>query len=51
MVGAYTSAVLTLDPPREFESYVGGLELPVPVGWLGAMLAGRFWRSRSASPP
>ena len=40
MVGAYTSAVLTLDPPREFESYVGGLELPVPVGWLGAMLAG-----------
>ncbi len=40
MVGAYTSAVLTLDPPREFESYVGGFELPVPVGWLGAMLAG-----------
>ena len=40
MVGAYTSAVLTLDPPREFESYIGGLELPVPVGWLGAMLAG-----------
>ena len=40
MVGAYTSAVLTLDPPRDFESYVGGFELPVPVGWLGAMAAG-----------
>ena len=40
MVGAYTSAVLTLDPPGEFESYVGGYELPIPIGWLGGMLAG-----------
>ena len=40
MVGAYTSAVLTLDRPGEFESYVGGYELPIPIGWLGGMLAG-----------
>ena len=40
MVGAYTSALLTLDAPGQFEDYVGGYGLPVPVGWLGAMLAG-----------
>lgn len=39
-VGAYASALLTLDPPGHFESYVGGFELPIPVGWLGGMLAG-----------
>ena len=39
-VGAYVSALLTLDPPGDFENYMGGLELPIPVGWLGGMLAG-----------
>ncbi len=37
LVGAYTSAILTLDPPGEFEDYVGGFNLPVPVGWLAGM--------------
>ena len=39
-VGAYVSALLTLDPPGDFENYVGGLELPIPVGWLGGIAAG-----------
>ena len=39
-IGAYVSALLTLDPPGQFESYVGGLELPIPVGWIGGALAG-----------
>ena len=39
-VGAYVSALLTLDPPGDFENYVGGLELPIPIGWLGGMAAG-----------
>ena len=38
MVGAYTSAILTLPPPDpEFEDYVGGWKLPIPVGWLAGM--------------
>jgi branched-chain amino acid transport system permease protein len=38
MVGAYTSALLTLPPPDPgFEDYLGGWSLPVPVGWLAAM--------------
>ena len=38
MVGAYTSALLTLPPPDpDFEDYLGGWSLPVPVGWLAAM--------------
>ncbi|HJM88969.1 MAG TPA: branched-chain amino acid ABC transporter permease [Dehalococcoidia bacterium] len=40
MVGAYTSALLTLDPPGEFESYIGGWGLPILVGWLGGTVAG-----------
>lgn len=40
MVGAYTSALLTLPPPSEFENHALGLELPVPIGWAGAALAG-----------
>ena len=40
MVGAYTSALLTIDQPSAFESYIGGYSLPVPVGWLGGTLAG-----------
>ena len=40
MVGAYTSALLTLPPPDPaFEDYLGGWSLPVPVGWLGGMCA------------
>ncbi len=39
MVGAYTSALITLDAPSSFESYLGGLSLPVPVGWVAAMFA------------
>ena len=38
MVGAYTSAVLTLPAPNpEFEDYIAGWSLPVPVGWLAGM--------------
>ena len=38
MVGAYTSAILTLPPPDpEFEDYAGGFNLPIPVGWLAGM--------------
>ena len=41
LVGAYTSAVLTLDEARPpLESYVGGYSLPIPIGWLGGMVAG-----------
>ena len=40
MVGAYASALLTLDPPGQLEDYIWGFELPVPVGWLGGALAG-----------
>ena len=39
-VGAYASALLTLDAPGDFESYLGGWELPIPIGWLGGMVAG-----------
>lgn len=35
-VGAYTSAILT---SAEATSRLGGFELPVIIGWLGAMLA------------
>ena len=40
MVGAYTSALLTLDPAGQLEDYIWGFELPIPVGWLGGALAG-----------
>ena len=40
MVGAYTSAVLTLDAPTEFENYLGGWELPIAIGWIGGTIAG-----------
>lgn len=40
MVGAYTSALLTLGPASGFNSYILGLGLPIIVGWLGAALAG-----------
>lgn len=39
LVGAYTSAVLTVDAPGQFESYIGGWSLPIPLGWLAGMLA------------
>ncbi|MDA0270020.1 MAG: branched-chain amino acid ABC transporter permease [Chloroflexi bacterium] len=40
MVGAYTSALLTLPPAGDFQSYQLGLQLPVVVGWLGGAAAG-----------
>jgi hypothetical protein len=40
MVGAYTSALLTVDPPGDFENFIGGYELPVLVGWAAAAVAG-----------
>jgi len=40
MVGAYTSALLTMPPASGFNSYILGLELPILVGWLGAAIAG-----------
>jgi branched-chain amino acid transport system permease protein len=36
-VGAYATAILTCP---DFPGQVGGFSLPVPVGWLGALLAG-----------
>ena len=36
-VGAYTTAILTCP---DFPGQVGGFSLPVPVGWLGGLLAG-----------
>ncbi len=40
MVGAYTSAILTVDAPSQFEDYIGGYSLPIPIGWLGGAIAG-----------
>ena len=40
MVGAYVSALLTIGEPRSFESYIGGFDLPVIVGWFGGAAAG-----------
>lgn len=40
MVGAYTSALLTLGPAEGFSAYILGLELPVVVGWIAAAAAG-----------
>lgn len=39
MIGAYTSALLTLEPPSDFEDYALGLEWPVPLGWIAGSLA------------
>jgi len=39
MVGAYTSAVLTVDAPGQFESYIGGWSLPIPLGWAAGAVA------------
>jgi branched-chain amino acid transport system permease protein len=41
--GAYTAAVLALPPDTangHFQTYLGGLQLPFPLPWLGAALAG-----------
>ncbi len=40
MIGAYTSALLTLAPSEGFASYILGLELPVVVGWIAAAAMG-----------
>jgi branched-chain amino acid transport system permease protein len=37
-VGAYTSAILTAEPSVPSNPHLGGFELPVPVGWAGAMV-------------
>jgi branched-chain amino acid transport system permease protein len=37
-VGAYTSAILTAEPSVPSNPHLGGYELPIPVGWAGAML-------------
>src|SRR5215472_4015879 len=42
-VGAYVTAILALPPQTTnfgFQRYVGGLSLPFPLPWLGAMTAG-----------
>ena len=38
-VGAYTSALVTVAPPGEMQSYVFGFGLPIPVGIVAACLA------------
>jgi branched-chain amino acid transport system permease protein len=43
-VGAYTAAVLSMPPDTavgyDFQVYVGGLQLPFPLPWIGGALAG-----------
>ena len=42
-VGAYTAAVLSMPPDSAngaYQIYVGGLQLPFPIPWLGGALAG-----------
>ena len=42
-VGAYTAAVLSMPPDTAYggyQIYVGGLQLPFPIPWIGAALAG-----------
>ena len=39
MVGAYTSALLTLEPSGDFENHILGLEWPIPLGWIGGAVA------------
>ena len=47
-VGAYTAAVLSMPPdtaaiggvPGGWQFYVGGLQLPFPIPWVGAAIAG-----------
>ena len=43
-VGAYAAAVLSMppdsDPAYSFQIYLGGYQLPFPIPWLGAALAG-----------
>jgi branched-chain amino acid transport system permease protein len=41
--GAYTAAVLSLPPDTDnggFQSYLGGLQLPFPLPWIGAAAVG-----------
>lgn len=41
--GAYAAAVLSLPPDSAngaFQTYVGGLQLPFPLPWIGAAIAG-----------
>ncbi|GMU41711.1 MAG: branched-chain amino acid ABC transporter permease [Chloroflexota bacterium] len=40
MVGAYTTALITLPPAGDFQAYRFGLELPVWAGWIGGAVAG-----------
>ncbi len=40
MVGAYTSALLTLPAAQGFNDYILGMELPILVGWAGGAAAG-----------
>lgn len=37
-VGAYTSALLTTPPMQQLGADVGGLGLPIPLGWIAAPL-------------
>jgi branched-chain amino acid transport system permease protein len=42
-VGAYAAAVLSMPPDSAnggFQTYVGGLQLPFPVPWIGGAVAG-----------
>ena len=40
MVGAYTSALLTIPAASGFNDYILGLDLPIIVGWAGGAAAG-----------
>jgi branched-chain amino acid transport system permease protein len=40
MVGAYTSALLTLGPAPQFSDYILGTQLPIWFGWLAAAFMG-----------
>ena len=42
-IGAYTAAVLSMPPDTAYggyQTYIGGLQLPFPIPWIGGALAG-----------
>jgi branched-chain amino acid transport system permease protein len=49
-VGAYTYAILTQQPPGEFDEFNYGFGLPIPVGVLGAAIAGLVFAALTGWP-
>lgn len=49
-IGAYTYAILTQEPPGAFDDYKFGFGLPLPVGVLGAAIAGLIFGALTGWP-